>query len=221
MIIYKITNKINNKVYIGQTRSKLRDRWNSHCRNKKHSLVTRAIEKYGRDNFTIEEIDRADSIEELNIKEANWIKHYNSSDTTIGYNIMLGGDSNTTHSEETKAIISKKAREISDETRKKMSEAKKGKKLTEEHKAKIVRIGYTWSEESKEKSRQKQKGRPKSPESIAKMAEAHRGKKRNPEAVEKTAAANRGRKATPEQKERYRQAALKREAKRRERNGKS
>lgn len=223
MIVYKITNKVNGKVYIGQTRGTLRNRWNSHCRNKKLSLITRAIEKYGRENFTIEEIDRAETREELNTKESRWIKELDSSNKEIGYNIMPGGDSNTTHSEETKVIISRKAREISDETRKKMSDAKKGKKQSPELiEARIApRRGYTWTEESKRKSSEKQKGRPKSLESIAKMAAAHRGKKRTPEAIEKTAAANRGRKATPEQKERYRQSALKREAKRREQNGKS
>ena len=61
MIIYKITNKINNKVYIGLTTRTLKYRWSTHItesknlNNQKH--LYRAMRKYGIENFTIEEID--------------------------------------------------------------------------------------------------------------------------------------------------------------------
>lgn len=218
MIIYKITNKVNGKIYIGQTIGTIQNRWNSHCRNKKFSLITAAINKYGRENFTIEEIAKCETREELNMREAMFIYAFGSHKRDIGYNIMEGGDNHTTHSEETKAIIAEKARNISDETRKKMSDAKKGKKQSPEVVAKRIKTGRVWSEESKRKSSEKQKGRKLTEEHKQKLSESKKGKC-NPERIEAMKKANIGRKATPEQKEKYRQAALKREAKRREERG--
>jgi group I intron endonuclease len=219
MIIYKITNKINSKIYIGQTIGTLSNRWNSHCKNKKFSLITAAINKYGKENFTIEEIAKCSSREELNMREAMFIYAFGSNNRDTGYNIMEGGDNHTTHSTETRAIISKKARNISDETRKKMSEAKKGKKQTPEQIAARIKTGRVWSEESKRKSSEKQKGRKKSPEQVEKVRKKLIGRKQTPEEIEKRRLSNIGRKATLEQKEKYRQAALKREAKKREKRG--
>ena len=68
MIIYKITNLINGKVYIGQTTRTLEERMNEHYR-KSDIVVDKAIQKYGRENFSTEVVDDADSIEELNEKE--------------------------------------------------------------------------------------------------------------------------------------------------------
>ena len=97
-IIYKITNKINNKVYIGQVVAKkgLAKRWKRHVDTAKSGanyLISIAIRKYGEDNFTIEEIDTADSREELNEKEIYWISYYQSfTDRNKGYNMTSGGD---------------------------------------------------------------------------------------------------------------------------------
>lgn len=98
MYIYKITNKINNKVYIGQTTKSINLRWQRHCadalKNRLDTKFARAIRKYGKDNFVVEEIDTAQSKEELNQKEIYWINYYNS--ILEGYNsVDGGGDSNT------------------------------------------------------------------------------------------------------------------------------
>lgn len=85
MLIYKITNKINGKVYIGQTIRSLKKRFNEHCNNKK-STISKAIQKYGKENFTIEEIDGANNQSELNYKEWLLIYKFNSL-TPNGYNI--------------------------------------------------------------------------------------------------------------------------------------
>jgi group I intron endonuclease len=93
MIIYKITNKVNNKCYIGQTRRSLRVRWTEHCGKKENcKRLSGAISKYGKDSFLIEQIDSAESIDELNKKEVYWIVFYKSSDRKFGYNIEIGGD---------------------------------------------------------------------------------------------------------------------------------
>lgn len=74
-IIYKITNTKNGKVYIGQTTHTLRDRWRLHCaRNSTCSLLKRAILEYGKDAFIMEQVDTAESREELNQKEMAWIE---------------------------------------------------------------------------------------------------------------------------------------------------
>lgn len=88
-IIYKITNDINNKVYIGQTSQTLMDRWNEHCSNDfDDSGLHRDMKIYGTDHFIIEEIERC-SQEEKNEREKYWIKYYNS--YTNGYNHTSGG----------------------------------------------------------------------------------------------------------------------------------
>lgn len=89
MIVYKITNKINGKVYIGQTIRSLEVRLKQHL-SRGESLVSKAIKKYGLENFIIEQIDKANSIEDLNEKEIYWIDYYNSISPN-GYNISKGG----------------------------------------------------------------------------------------------------------------------------------
>lgn len=101
MYIYKITNKINNKIYIGQVYNKtIYDRFNRHIKcasPTSSSKLARAIYKYGSDNFVIEEIDKANSLEELNKKEIYWISYYNSTNHNIGYNLTNGGDGGNTY----------------------------------------------------------------------------------------------------------------------------
>lgn len=95
--VYLIRNKINNKVYIGQTRRSITQRWWDHISqafdpNKKHFYFHKAIDKYGKENFTIEEKYRAYSREELNEKEKYYIKIYRSTDSRYGYNLTEGGE---------------------------------------------------------------------------------------------------------------------------------
>lgn len=101
MEIYKITNKINNKIYIGKVynRSAI-ERFKRHCNDAKpdaRSSVDRAIYKYGKENFIVEVIDKANSLDELDNKEKFWISKYNSIDKNIGYNLTLGGDGGNTY----------------------------------------------------------------------------------------------------------------------------
>lgn len=151
MIIYKITNKINGKIYIGQTVRSLTERISEHLR-KRQSLVSKAIFKYGIENFTIEQIDHAHSINELNAKEQYWIDFYDCI-TPNGYNQCEGGGNTVGyhHSEEAKLKMSighkgKKCgaensfygKTHSEETKKRFSELRKGRKLSEEWKKRIA-----------------------------------------------------------------------------------
>lgn len=132
--VYKITNKITGKIYIGITNQGSGARYRHHwyeSRIGEPSPIHRSMAKYGEDNFTLEIIDFAETYEELKEKEKFWIKKFNSTDRNIGYNLTEGGDGTfgRTHSEETKEKIRQKAlgRKISEETKKKMSEARIGK----------------------------------------------------------------------------------------------
>jgi group I intron endonuclease len=85
MVIYKITNLINGKIYIGQ------DRYNNKNYFGSGLKIKRAMERYGKDNFTKEIIDYCNSIEDMNTKEIFWISELNSVNPSIGYNIASGG----------------------------------------------------------------------------------------------------------------------------------
>jgi group I intron endonuclease len=95
MFIYKITNKVNDKVYIGQTVRPINKRFNRHIndaiRNKLDTHFARAIRKYGKDNFTFEILRRNLSVEEAIDLEKQYITNLN---TLIpnGYNVDPGGN---------------------------------------------------------------------------------------------------------------------------------
>lgn len=90
-IIYKITNKVNGKSYIGQTRYTLEFRWRQHQHKKDDTYFHNAIHKYGVDNFSIEILEECD-IADLNNREIFYIAKYDSFKN--GYNLTIGGDGN-------------------------------------------------------------------------------------------------------------------------------
>lgn len=132
--VYKITNKVNGKIYIGITNQGSGVRYYKHwsdARKGDPCPIHKAMAKYGKENFTLEIIDFADTYDELKEKEKFYIKKFNSMDRSIGYNLTEGGDGTfgRFHSEETKEKIRQKAlgRKASEEAKKKMSESRKGK----------------------------------------------------------------------------------------------
>ncbi len=101
--IYMHKNKINNKVYIGQT-CNIKVRWHP-ISYKSSSYFYNAIEKYGWDNFEhIVLIDNL-SLEEANQKEKYFIKIYESTNRNKGYNLKTGGNNGYQLSKETKQKI--------------------------------------------------------------------------------------------------------------------
>lgn len=132
--VYKITNKVTGKIYIGITNQGSGTRYRHHwyeARIGDPCPIHKSMAKYGEENFTLEIIDFADTYEELKEKEKFYIKKFNSTDRSVGYNLTEGGDGTfgRLHSEETKEKIRQKAlgRKASDETKKKMSISRKGK----------------------------------------------------------------------------------------------
>lgn len=90
MFIYKITNKINNKVYIGKTSRSILIRFKEHVRESKYGNrpLHRAMRKYGIENFSVELLYEARNEDELNSKEIEFISQISDNN----YNITMGGD---------------------------------------------------------------------------------------------------------------------------------
>ena len=94
--IYKISNKINGKVYIGQTIYDVNKRFREHINKSKYETdIVRplylAMRKYGYDNFFVEELEIVETKDDANEREKYWIKYYNSFGEN-GYNATEGGD---------------------------------------------------------------------------------------------------------------------------------
>ncbi len=155
MWIYKITNLINNKVYIGQTINDIHQRWNGHCNTKAKTAIASAIKKYGKDNFEVKIMAKANSIEELNHREAYYIKLLNTL-SPIGYNLTRGGEGTV-------------GRKHSIETKEKMSIAHKNKPA--HNKGKVRTIA------ERKKISSGAKGRVQSTETRIKISEKHKNKK--------------------------------------------
>ena len=90
--IYKITNRVNDKIYIGKTYLNPDQRFKQHCNEskkseKKNRPLYSAMNKYGVENFIIETIEETDSPEE---REKYWIEYFGSFKN--GYNATIGGD---------------------------------------------------------------------------------------------------------------------------------
>ena len=100
MIIYKITNLTNGKLYIGKTTGTIKNRFQRHIQdamsNRLDTHLARAIRKDGPENFTIELVEIVETAEQLNQQEKYWIKKYNSYEN--GYNETEGGDGGDTYS---------------------------------------------------------------------------------------------------------------------------
>lgn len=93
--IYMHKNKINGKVYIGQTCQTLANRWGSDGRRYKGQIFYNAIQKYGWDNFEHIILKEGLTQEEANQQEIYYIQLYQSTNKNFGYNVTKGGNSNT------------------------------------------------------------------------------------------------------------------------------
>lgn len=91
--VYMHKNKINGKIYIGQTCQKPEKRWDYGCGYKRHNLhFYNAIKKYGWNNFEHIILQQGLNLQEANEKEKYWIHYYESNNPDKGYNLTSGGD---------------------------------------------------------------------------------------------------------------------------------
>ena len=175
--VYMFKNKINGKVYIGQT-----VRWNERKREHKSRsaknpkyLFGRALRKYGWENF--ERICLIDDVpeEDLSNLEMSYIEFYNSNNPAFGYNLTKGGEGaiGYKHTDATKVKMSQAQQNRSAEHQAKLNLAQKG------HLDKISRAnkGRKHTDEAKAKISRANKGRKHTDEARANMSEAQKGKK--------------------------------------------
>lgn len=162
MLVYKLTNKISGKSYIGQTTQSIHLRIKRHCTSEGCPLIYRAICKYGIENFTIEILEEdVVSLEELNKKEIQYIEVYKTLHP-YGYNLQSGG-LNYKMSQETRDKLSKinTGKKLSQEHKNKIGNSLKGRKMSASSVNKRIKSmeGYKHSEETKNKIGHKNKGR--------------------------------------------------------------
>jgi group I intron endonuclease len=227
-IIYCARNKLNGKVYIGQTVQGLVERKRGHVSASRVILnryFPKAIYKYGVDGFKwkilcrVEALTAQLTLEYLNIVEQMCIKQYDSMNEAKGYNCTLGGDGvcGHVHTEVTKRRLSQrfKGRSFSIETRRKIGEANRRRVVTGETKQKIreANLGKKLSEEHKRKIGISGKGRvnkPISEETRKRMSDAQKGKKASMESRRKQSESRKGTHRSKETRKRMSEAAKRR-----------
>jgi len=129
--IYKITNIINNKIYIGLTNN-MNKRWSNHKTSARkkykndYSYLHRSMNKYGFNNFIIEEVEKVDTLNYARKREIFWIKYLNSTNHDIGMNLTKGGEGTFGFRLPTEKC-SFYGKKHTEESKRKMSEAKTGK----------------------------------------------------------------------------------------------
>lgn len=154
--IYLTVNLITGKKYIGKHRAEMFDP--SYKGSGKY--ITRAFNKYGIENFSVQLLRKCNSLDELNDAEIEYIAQYRAVESADFYNLARGGEGNTSkRSNETIAKVrqSLTGRKLSEEHKRKVSESMRGIKhktgLSDEHKAKIsaANKGRVLSDEHKRK----------------------------------------------------------------------
>lgn len=109
--VYKITNLINGKIYIGQTNN-VKRRYQEHLHDKRNGHpIHLAMKKYGRENFVCDILYHG---ENYNEEERQWIAHYEANNKDKGYNITSGGQDSSGESNPMAKITQEQAQEVID-----------------------------------------------------------------------------------------------------------
>lgn len=173
--VYKITNLVNGKVYIGASKN-IEKRWSAHRNG--HTPIADDLKTFGLENFKFEVL--LECPEDMLCQwERDMICLYDADDPKKGYN----SPKDSPYSLKRAEVL--KGRHLSEETKRKMSETHKGKSLSDEAKRKLSealkgrsskRKGITLSEEHRRKISETRKGHMTSDETRRRMSEAHKGK---------------------------------------------
>lgn len=182
MIVYSMLNQHNGKRYIGYTSKSLKKRRNKHLRLlRQNGHPNRHIQhawNQGDRYFLWTILEVCSSIDEMKLAEIKWIGQYCTTDDQYGYNMTYGGEGGVP-TEETRLKISlaKKGIPLSEETKKKMGDAHRGRKRTPrslEWRSKMssARMGHPLSPEVREKMSTAQKAR-RERERLSNLVESH------------------------------------------------
>lgn len=187
MIIYKITNILNGKIYVGQDSNNDPEYYGS------GKIIKNAIKKYGKENFIKETIEFCETKEKLNEREIYWISEINSI-VPNGYNITSGGTGGNIwqflsdkqkeeRNEKWKKTVDERYSGVTwechtEEGNKKISETKKGKKCTNRKRIKL-------SQEHKDNISKSMKGKKMSDETKQKLRNINTGKEMSENIKEK------------------------------------
>lgn len=201
MLVYRCTNLVSGKVYVGKTSATLHRRWREHQSAAKQGspyLFHRAIRKYGAEAFQVEVLAAADTQEALDVLEAHFISELGSQ-APGGYNLRAGGEGGP-HSQKTRELLRLQAL---------------GRRLSPEHREAIGRgvtgprngfYGRTHTEATKQVLREKcgvaHVGVPLAAEHRAKISAALTGKSKSDAQVQRMRDNMLGKKLTPEQADR-------------------
>jgi len=198
-VIYAVTNKVNGKVYIGQTTDfETRVDLYKKLRCQGQRKLYNALKKYGVDNFYYEMVDIGLDKEALDFLEDYYIKIFKSLKDNMGYNIREGGGSHGKHSPETKkkiseALTGRERPPMSEEQKNKIREKNKGQKRSDEinRKNSEGHKGIFPSEETRQKlSKAKMgnnyaKGKPFTSTHKKRLSDARKGKKHSQATIDK------------------------------------
>ena len=126
-VIYLVTNLVNGKHYVGQSRSH-KKRWSRHKHGSGNLHLDASVQKYGIGNFRFEIVYECDSLWELNIAEIEFIAAFKSTDRRYGYNLDPGGNSRVPSAETLKrmSVSRRKRPPMSQASRLKLSKSLTG-----------------------------------------------------------------------------------------------
>jgi group I intron endonuclease len=203
--IYAITNTTNGKVYVGSAVN-IAARWRGHLSQLRRGIhhsghLQAAWNKHGEEAFSFSILQEVKKRESLIEEENRWIASLNSSERTAGYNLCVtaGSQLGMKHSEEARKRMSAahKGRMKSEAHQEAINAALKGRKLSAEHRSKISsnQLGRRASEETRKKMREAH-ANPKeklSPDAYQRMVTANVGRRFSETHRQKIAEANRRR----------------------------
>lgn len=201
-LVYRHTNILTGKSYVGKTITTVRTRWKFHCISYRtanaSSRFTRALQKYGQSVWYHQVLEDGLNEAEALEREKYWIRRYRTMDPEYGYNMTEGGEgiSGYQHTAESKRKIAirssrkrpeQKPHPQTEKAKSLISKAMKGRVLSKAHREKLRqaweqrRLTPT-NEETRAKMSATKKGKPKSEDHRRKLGDSNRGRKHTDQA---------------------------------------
>ena len=207
--VYRYTCSTSGKCYIGITKLSMKDRSRRNLYGyRKSPCFWNAIQKHGANNFVLDILhsnltkDEAERLEVFEIQKHNSVSPH-------GYNLESGGNVPDIHPETRRKISeSLRGKKLSSETRQKLSEVRRGRKFSKEHCENIAKAntGKKHSDATRRKISEIQRGQVISEATRQKLSEAHRGRSLSPEHRQKMSESQRGKVISTETRQKISEA---------------